>query len=124
MAEVTTEVDLAYGRTGLKVLLPAERTTVIEPVQHAAAEDTAGVLRDALRKPVAGAPLRERVRPGQTIAVSMCDATRPQPREAMVRALLDELDGIARPEDLTLLVATGTHRANTPAELEAMLGTE
>jgi nickel-dependent lactate racemase len=122
MPESTIEVDLAYGRTGLRVSLPASRTTVIEPVQHAAATDQPAVLRDALREPVAGPPLRERVRPGQTIAVSLCDATRPQPREAMVRALLDELSGIARPEDVTLLVATGTHRANTPAELEAMLG--
>jgi lactate racemase len=124
MPDSTIEVDLAYGRTGLRVSLPAGRTTVIEPVRHAAATDQPAVLRDALRKPVTGPPLRERVRPGQTIAVSLCDATRPQPREAMVRALLDELSGIARPGDVTLLVATGTHRANTPAELEAMLGAE
>lgn len=124
MPETNVAVGLAYGRTGLTVSLPAGRTSVIEPVQHAAAADTRAVLLGALRKPVAGAPLRERVRPGQTIAVSLCDATRPQPREAMVRALLEELDGIARPEDFTLLVATGTHRANTPAELEAMLGKE
>jgi nickel-dependent lactate racemase len=124
MPEPVVGVDLAYGRDGLRVLLPASRTTVIEPVRHAAATDPAAVLRDALRKPVAGAPLRERVRPGQTIAVSLCDATRPQPRQAMVEALLEELSGIATREDFTLLVATGTHRANTPAELEAMLGKE
>jgi nickel-dependent lactate racemase len=118
------EVDLAYGRTGLRVSLPADRTTVIAPVRHAAAADPAAVLADALRKPVAGPPLRDRVRPGQTIAVSMCDATRPQPRRAMVAALLDELAGVAGRDAFTLLIATGTHRANTDAELREMLGDE
>ena len=27
-----------------------------------------------------------------------------------------------RPEDVTILIATGTHRINTPPELERMLG--
>jgi len=56
--------------------------------------------------------------------VSLCDLTRPQPREAMVRALLAELEGISGRGDFTLLVATGTHRGNTDAELRVMLGGE
>ncbi|HUR09616.1 MAG TPA: FCD domain-containing protein, partial [Nonomuraea sp.] len=35
---------------------------------HAAAPDQAAALRAALRDPVSGPPLRERVRPGQTVA--------------------------------------------------------
>ncbi|WP_145741944.1 nickel-dependent lactate racemase [Saccharopolyspora dendranthemae] len=120
----TVSVELAYGRTGLTVELPSDRTTVVAPAQPAAAPDAAAALRDALAEPVAGPPLRERVRPGQRIAVSICDATRPQPREAMVRALLAELEGIAGPDDFTLLVATGTHRGNTDEELRGMLGDE
>ena len=122
MPATTVEVDLAYGRTGLRVALPADRTTVIAPIARDAAADPAAVLRDALRHPVAGPPLRDRVRPGQSIAVSICDATRPQPRQAMVTALLAELGGIAGRDAVTLLVATGTHRANTDRELRAMLG--
>jgi nickel-dependent lactate racemase len=124
MSAPTLEVDLAYGRAGLRVKLPRHRTTVITPVPQPAAADPAGTLLDALRHPVAGPPLRERVRPGQSIAVSLCDATRPQPRRAMVAALLAELAGIVTPDALTLLIATGTHRANTDGELRAMLGDE
>ncbi|SFS66130.1 nickel-dependent lactate racemase [Saccharopolyspora flava] len=123
MSENVT-VELAYGRSGLTVELPGERTTVVAPANPPAAPDTDVALRGALSDPVAGPPLRQRVRPGQRIAVSLCDATRPQPREAMVRALLAELEGIATREDFTLLVATGTHRGNTDAELRAMLGDE
>jgi nickel-dependent lactate racemase len=76
----------------------------------------------ALRQPVSGRPLRQRVRPGQTVAIAVCDGTRPQPRRTVVPALLDELEGIVRLEDVVILVATGTHRANTESELVEMLG--
>lgn len=118
----TTTVRVAYGTTGLDVELPADRTTVVAPTHSEPAPDVPAALREALAHPVAGPPLRELVRPGQTVAISLCDATRPQPRELMVRAILAELEGIATREDLVLLVATGTHRANTDAELRAMLG--
>ena len=54
----------------------------------------------------------------------MCDGTRPQPRHVMIPAVLDELEGIVDPSDIVVLVATGTHRGNTPDELEAMLGAD
>jgi nickel-dependent lactate racemase len=120
----TTRVRLAYGEHGIEADLPAGRTTVVEPRFEAAVPDPAAALRQALRAPVAGPPLRDLVRPGQTVAVSMCDVTRPQPRHLMIPALLAELDGIVRLDDVVLLVATGTHRGNTAAELRAMLGDE
>jgi nickel-dependent lactate racemase len=112
------EVDLAYGRKGLRVVLPDDRTTVVTPAAQPGVPDPAATLIDALRHPVAGPPLRDRVRPGQRVAVSLCDATRPQPRPEMLAALLAELPG----NDVTVLVATGTHRGNTDAELREMLG--
>ena len=39
----------------------------------------------------------------------------------MLRALFEEMPGI-KPDDVTILIATGTHRTNTRAELERMLG--
>ncbi|GAA4899475.1 nickel-dependent lactate racemase [Stackebrandtia albiflava] len=115
-------VRLAYGETGLPVDLPAGRTTVVEPGYLPRVADPAETLRNALREPVAGPPLRELVSPGQTVAVSMCDGTRPQPRHLMIPAILDELDGVVDVDDVTILVATGTHRANTPEEIADMLG--
>ena len=117
-------VRLAYGDGDLTVDLPAERTFVVTPRAAPAVPDPAGSVRAALRAPTAGAPLRERVRRGQTVAISMCDGTRPQPRQVMIPAVLDELAGLVRDEDVVLLVATGTHRGNTDAELRAMLGDE
>ncbi|CAL9649747.1 Lactate racemase (plasmid) [Streptomyces sp. enrichment culture] len=86
--------------------------------------DPTAVLCAALRDPVAGPPLRERVHPGQTLAISACDGIRPQPRHLMIPAVLDELEGVVRREDVVILVATGTHRGNDESELRAMFGDE
>src|SRR3954452_14448363 len=117
------QVTLAYGRDGLTVELPDD-AAVITPVQHPPAPDVTAELRRARREPVSGPPLRERVRPGQTVAISACDGTRAQPRHLMIPAVLEELDGIVDLDDVVVLVATGTHRANTEAELRAMFGDE
>jgi nickel-dependent lactate racemase len=68
--------------------------------------------------------LREVVHGRRTVAISVCDGTRPQPRHIVVPALLEELDGLVRLEDVVVLVATGTHRGNSEDELRAMLGDE
>jgi nickel-dependent lactate racemase len=115
-------VELAYGSGVLPVELPADRATVVVPKHPPAARDQEGAVRQALRHPVAGPPLREVVHAGQSVAVSVCDVTRAQPRRIVVPAVLQELEGIVRLDDVTVLVATGTHRANTDEELRAMLG--
>jgi nickel-dependent lactate racemase len=114
---------LDYGTDGLDVDLPEERVTVIEPVFHAGVPDPHAALVQSLRTPIGRPALRELVKPGQTVAISVCDITRPQPRAEMIRALIEEMPGVRR-EDVTILIATGTHRINTPAELERMLGAD
>ena len=112
---------LDYGSEGLEVDLPDERVTVIEPSFVPAIDNPHAALVAALRAPIGRPPLRDIVRPGQKIAISVCDITRAQPREAMLRAIFEEMPSI-KPDDITILIATGTHRTNTRAELEHMLG--
>jgi len=57
------------------------------------------------------------------VAISVCDITRAQPRQETLTALFAEMPDISA-EDVTILIATGTHRTNTPAELETMLGAD
>ena len=117
------KVELAYGDTGLVVDVPADRTTVVTPHGGRRRRRRAGRRASTPSAgPTAGAPLATRVRRGRRVAISICDGTRPQPRHVVVPALLDELEGVVDPDDIVVLVATGTHRANTPVELEAMLG--
>ena len=118
---IDMRVRLDYGTDGLEVDLPDERVTVIEPIARPAAADPHAALLGAIRAPLDRPPLRELVRAGQRVAISVCDITRAQPRREMLRALFEEMPQV-RPEDVTILIATGTHRINTPSELERMLG--
>ena len=115
------KVRLDYGQEGLEVDLPGGRTTVIEPAYPPGVDDPVETLREALATPIGSPPLAELVHLGQRVAISICDGPRPQPRELMLRALFEAMPRV-RPADVVLLVATGTHRANTDAELRAMLG--
>ena len=117
------KVQLAYGKSGLEVDLPANNVSVIEPSFMDGLKDEQAALREALRHPINSAPLLELARPGQTVAITFCDITRPMPNDRVLPPLLEELElaGIA-PGDITLINGTGLHRPNTEAELRQMLG--
>ncbi|HUZ76170.1 MAG TPA: nickel-dependent lactate racemase [Chloroflexota bacterium] len=114
-------VKLAYGRGGLTVNMPDNRTTVIEPQFMPGIPDEAASIRHALRHSIRSAPLHDVVRSGDTVAIVVCDLTRPMPTSLVLPVLLAELDHVP-PEQIVILVATGTHRGNTPQELDQMLG--
>jgi nickel-dependent lactate racemase len=116
-------VRLDYGTDGLEVELPDDRVTVIEPAYRPAVADAHATLVDAIRHPVEGPALRDLYRAGQRVAISVCDITRAQPRREQIMALFEEMPGLRR-NDVTILIATGTHRVNTAEELERMLGPE
>ena len=116
-------VNLAYGRTGLPVEFPDDRTTVIEPTWLDGLPDQAGAVRQALEHPVGSASLRERVRPDQTVAISVCDVTRPMPSATVLPVVLEALSHV--PADrIAIMIASGTHRATTRDELVEMLGAD
>ena len=117
------KVRLDYGTEGLEVDLPDDNVTVIEPMPRPGVADPHATLMEAIRRPLECAPLREQVRRGHKVAISVCDITRAQPRRDQLRALFEEMPDIPG-SDITILIATGTHRANTEPELERMLGRE
>jgi lactate racemase len=119
----TQSVALAYGSGSLDIEVPADATVVL-PRHQPHARDPLDALRIAINRPIAGPALRDLVRPGQRVAISVCDITRPQPRRLQLAALGEVLDGVVRDEDVVVLVATGTHRASTDAERLEMMGPE
>ena len=125
IARRAVKVELAYGSDGLTVDLPGRP----HDGRRAAAPARSG--RRARRRARGAAHARSpglrcarSCAAGATVAISICDGTRPQPREIVVPALLEELEGLVRLEDVVVLVATGTHRGNSRDELRAMLGDE
>lgn len=117
-------IQLPYGRAPLDVGLP-DHARVLTPPPVTPLPDPAAAVREALTSPVAGLPLRERVQPGQAVAVVISDITRPVPNELLLTAVFEELAAAGvRDEDIVIVNGTGLHRINTGAELIEMLGAE
>ena len=114
-------VNLAYGRTGLIVDFPAACTTVLEPSFIEGLSDPEEAIRKALRHPIGADPLRSMISADQTVAISVCDITRPIPSRTILPVILQELAHVPA-NRIVILVATGTHRGNTRDELNGMLG--
>ena len=114
-------VNLAYGRGRLPIDVPAEPTTVLEPTYIPGLADQRQAVRDAIGKPLASPALRDVVKAGQTVAISICDSTRPMPSRTVLPVVLEELSH-TRGLEVVILVATGTHRATTNTELMEMVG--
>jgi nickel-dependent lactate racemase len=85
--------------------------------------DETEATRNALRKPIGTPPLRDLVKPDDTVAIVFSDITRPQPHKRMLPVLLEELSRVP-PEKIVLISAPGTHRPNTDEELAGMWGKE
>ena len=115
------KVLLAYGRTGLEIDVPDGCTDVVEPKEAPGIEDEEGNIAAAVRRPMATAALGELAGAGDSVVIVVNDGTRPMPSARVLPVLLAELAHVPR-DQITILVATGTHRANTPAELDEMLG--
>ena len=80
-------------------------------------------VKQALENPIGSPRLREIVKPGEKIAVITSDITRPCPTWRMMPGLLDELYAAGcRREDITLVFALGSHRAQTEEEMKHLAG--
>ncbi len=116
-------VPLRYGRGAISLQLSAHRVSVFEPVFVPGLADEARAFRDAVRAPLGTRPLREIVGAGERLAVAIPDITRPLPTDRILAWLLDELSHVPDAQ-WTIVNGTGSHRANTDAELGAMVGAE
>ena len=116
------QVALDYGRMGLTVEFPDD-AVVLRPADAPGLADERAALRQALRHPMGTAPLRELVQPEHRVVIVFSDLTRPMPNDRVLPVLLEELSHLP-PHRITLLNALGTHRPQTTAELETMLGPE
>ncbi|MGH7787486.1 MAG: nickel-dependent lactate racemase, partial [Candidatus Binatia bacterium] len=95
--------------------------SVLEPSAGTPLADPQAAVAAALAAPIGAPPLAEVARGKRDAVVVISDKTRPIPYADVLPPLLATLEGagIAR-ERIEILVATGLHRPNTPAELAEM----
>lgn len=117
-------VDLAFGKTGLTAILPdGFRYRTLEARSATPLLDPDAAIQAALDAPIGAPPLLELARGKSSAAISVCDITRPAPNRQVLPPLLERLEraGIPR-ERITILIATGLHRAATEAEIREIVG--
>jgi nickel-dependent lactate racemase len=114
-------IRLQYGTAGLELSTEASAVTVIEPRFVPGLPDEAGAFQDSVRAPIAAPPLREVVGPRDRVAVVIPDITRALPTERLLPWLFREIAHVPA-GNVTIINGTGSHRPNTPGELEQMVG--
>src|SRR5215472_977058 len=117
-------VNLAFGKTGLTVELPEGfQYQVLEARSARPLPDWHASLNAALDAPIGAPPLAELARGKRTAAISVCDITRPAPNAKTLPFVLRRLHQAGlRPDDITILIATGLHRATTEEEVRQICG--
>jgi nickel-dependent lactate racemase len=117
-------VDLAFGKSGLRLQLPdGYRYRVLEARAALPLDNAAEAIEQALDAPIESPPLVELARGKRSAAISVCDITRPAPNRITLPPVLRRLEqaGIAR-EAITILIATGLHRPATAEEIRQITG--
>lgn len=122
-------ITLPYGKGELTIELPGkgQPCMIIEQGEKEAIADVKAAVVARLKNPIGCPPLGETVRSkeAKTACIVVNDITRPTPTEPMLLAIAAELNENGIPdENIKVLVATGTHRANTVEEMEEMFGRE
>ena len=113
-------IHLQYGHDGLDVDLPGD-VTVLEPRYVEGLPDERAAFVAAAGRPIGSPPLATIARPGDRVAIVIPDLTRPLPSDRLLPWVLDQLHDVPA-ADIVIINGTGSHRANTPAELRAMVG--
>lgn len=119
------DYKMKYGKQELNIPLNHENIiSVIDSkgAMHNKSEEQ--VILGALKKPIASAPLKELVKPGETVCIIVSDITRAwQKMSTYLPYLVDELNaGGISDRNITFLSSTGSHRKQSSEEHKAILG--
>ena len=116
--------EFAYGKGTQKVDLPEEHIIYdLHGKEVAVEKDIAAAALKAIRNPIDSKPLAEIVKPGEKIAIVVSDETRLCYTDQFLPVIVQELNDKGIPDsDIDIVIATGTHRAQTPEEDILVLG--
>jgi nickel-dependent lactate racemase len=118
---------IIYGhqRTTLDMPPSWRLLTFADPGKAGHPHGVAKLVRRALTNPVHFGALKKRLASGDRVAIAVEDMTRSSPKRPMLEGLLGELRAIGlSPDQITILIALGTHRPLTNEELKSAFGDE
>lgn len=120
-------LELPYGAGTLRAnFTRGRRLGVLDVGAVPPLDNVAEQARQALDSPIGLArTIFEIVRPGERVTIIVSDSFRETGMDLVLPALINGLNDVGVPDDdVTFLVATGTHRGPTPEESAHILGRE
>jgi nickel-dependent lactate racemase len=118
-------VAIPYGHETRTLRIPAENLDWVKgPKYVPPIPEVPTAVREAIRSPIKTSPLPEMVsRHGKKTVILVDDGTRSTPQNLILPVLLDELNGAGvKDDDISVLIARGTHRPMTEAECRERYG--
>jgi nickel-dependent lactate racemase len=124
--EEQIEIALPYGNGVLPLRVPARNMfALLTPNPVEPASDPRAEIRRALNRPIGMARLSEAARGALRVVIAADDLTRQTPVDLIIPQLLDELHGAGVSDDqVTVIIALGTHRPMTRDEIDRRFGAE
>lgn len=118
------EISLPYGNSQMKFMVPDENFLEIlwpNEVEYPCDETTE--ILHALNKPIGTKPLKKLVKPTYRVAIICDDITRPTPTDRILPIVLDQLNAAGIDDkNIFIVMALGSHRYMTNAEMEKKVG--
>lgn len=122
--EEIREIALPYGEGTLPLRVAARNLlALLQPNSMEPCADPVAEIRRALNRPIGMARLSEAARGASRVVIVADDLTRQTPVDVIIPLLLEELHGAGvSDEQVTVVIALGTHRPMTPEEIAARFG--
>lgn len=119
-------IELAYGREKITLRVPSGASfESLELKTPEPLDNPQKKILEALSHPVASPPLKEIVRPGETVCILVNDSTRLARSELFMPVLIEELrQAGATQEDIFVVFTTGSHRPLSEPEMRELIGEE
>ncbi len=116
------KIKIDYGKNGIYMNLP-DHSTVLRPLQSKELSNPYKAIFDSTSNPINSKPLESLYKKGMIVGVSVCDHTRAQPRNEVIRTIINKFQGILK-DDLLIFIATGSHRQSNVSEIDEMFDEE
>lgn len=121
------KIKLPYGKINKEVEIEDTRLQGVllsQTHEYIPKKNETELVQDSLNNPVNSPPLGELVKGKKNIVIISSDHTRPVPSHITMPVLLDTIKKTNKSGKITILVATGAHRASTDSELRDKYGDE